>query len=217
MRVKDSLTRMIIPTRCLTLGSSPMSLQQISRRHILVDENPYLFLLLRWGCRMESIHCGTPSLTFKKVLTDDQRRELHHIMVIPDADAVLIFTAEPDSINRNREGLSLASRLHPVLQSVRDFSAAIEAFDSTCMGIAPMLWGSVKLTMIIAVKFVTYYDALSKCFMDLGAFCPRWTDFQIFYSHSPQLQNVLCGFYGRLIHCCKRAIETIQRSCPTQS
>ncbi|UKZ75719.1 hypothetical protein TrVFT333_003411 [Trichoderma virens FT-333] len=107
-------------------------------------------------------------LDFQKALTDAQRHELRCVKTVPEADAVLIFTAELDSLNRNRKGRSIASRLYSVLQSVRDFSATVAALGSTHLGIAPLIWGSVKLTMFVAVKFVAYYEALSKFFMDLG-------------------------------------------------
>ncbi|KAL6794164.1 ankyrin repeat-containing domain protein [Trichoderma sp. SZMC 28012] len=149
---------------------------------------------------------------FQRALTDDQQRELQGIKTVPDAIAVLVFTAELDSLNRNRKGRSIASRLHSVLQSVRDFSAAVEAIDSTHLGIASILWGSVKLTMLVTVKSVTYDEALSTFFMDLGGLCPRWKDYQIFYSSSPRLQDALYDFYASLIRCCKRAVETAQNT-----
>ncbi|KAL6816715.1 nucleoside phosphorylase domain-containing protein [Trichoderma sp. SZMC 28015] len=147
---------------------------------------------------------------FKRILTDDQQRELQGIKMVPDGIAALVFTAELDSLNRNRKGCSIASRLHSVLESVRDFSAAVEAVDSTHLGIAAILWGSVKLTMLVTVKSVTYDDALSKLFMELGRICPRWADYQIFFSSSPRLQDALCDFYASLIRCCKRAVETVE-------
>ncbi|KAL6887999.1 hypothetical protein GGI43DRAFT_425900 [Trichoderma evansii] len=75
---------------------------------------------------------GSPALRdaifdFQSSLNDNQRQELQDIIAIPDADAVLILTAQLDSLNRNRQGCSIASRLHSVLQSVRDFSA--ESFE----------------------------------------------------------------------------------------
>lgn len=89
-------------------------------------------------------------LEFQRALTDDQRRELQDIKTIPDANTVLVFIAELDSLNRNRKGRSIASRLHSVLQSVRDFSAAVEAVNSTHLGFASTLWGCVKLTMLVS-------------------------------------------------------------------
>ncbi|KAL6701543.1 hypothetical protein J3F84DRAFT_11129 [Trichoderma pleuroticola] len=149
---------------------------------------------------------------FQRVLTDDQQRELQKAKMIPDTIAVLVFTAELDSLNRNRKGRSIASRLHSVLQSVRDFSAAVEAVNPTHLGFASTLWGSVKLTMLVIVKSATYDEALSKFFMELGGFCPRWTDYQIFFSSSTGLQDSLYNFYASLIRCCKRAVETAQPS-----
>lgn len=64
----------------------------------------------------------------------------------------------------------------------------------------------------MTVKSVTCDEALSKFFMDLGGLCPRWKDYQIFYSSSPRLQNALYDFYASLIRCCKRAVETAQIS-----
>lgn len=87
---------------------------------------------------------------FQKALTNDQQHELQGIKMVPDTSAVLVFTAELDSLNRNRKGCSIASRLHSVLQSVRDFSAAVEAADSEHQRIASILWGSVKLTMLVS-------------------------------------------------------------------
>ncbi|KAH0530195.1 hypothetical protein TsFJ059_004852 [Trichoderma semiorbis] len=151
---------------------------------------------------------------FQRALTDDQQRELRSIKIVPDTTAVLVFTAELDSLNRNRKGRSIASRLHSILQSVRDFSTSVEAVDSTHSGVASMLWGTVKLTMLVTVKSVAYDEVLSKFFMDLGRFCPQWTDYQIFYSSSLQLQDALYDFYASLIRCFKRAVETAQRSWP---
>ncbi|ORY61554.1 uncharacterized protein BCR38DRAFT_324587, partial [Pseudomassariella vexata] len=84
---------------------------------------------------------------FQAILTDKQRRELRKTTAIPDADSILIFTAQLDSTNRNRKGPSIASRLHSVLQSVRDFCSVIDTFVSTHPEIAALIWGSVKLTM----------------------------------------------------------------------
>jgi len=84
---------------------------------------------------------------FQKILTEDQRTKLKEIKSIPDADAVLVFTAELDYSRQDRKGRSIATRLHSVLQSVRDFSAVIDTFVSSNPEIAALVWGSVKLTI----------------------------------------------------------------------
>lgn len=83
---------------------------------------------------------------FQKILTEDQRTSLKNIKSIPDADAVLVFTAQLDS-SQQRRGRSIATRLHSVLQSVREFSAVIDTFVSSKPEIAALVWGSVKLTV----------------------------------------------------------------------
>ena len=84
---------------------------------------------------------------FQRILTEDQRTELKNIKSIPDADAVLVFTAQLDSSQHNRRGRSIATRLHSVLQSVREFSTIIDTFVSSNPEITALIWGSVKLTI----------------------------------------------------------------------
>ncbi|KAH6874589.1 hypothetical protein B0T10DRAFT_205440 [Thelonectria olida] len=85
---------------------------------------------------------------FESVLTNDERTRLRHIKAIPDAGAVMTFTAQLDDSNRSRKGRSIASRLHSVLQSVREFSAVVDTLVSSHPEIAALVWGSVKLTML---------------------------------------------------------------------
>jgi hypothetical protein len=89
---------------------------------------------------------------FQKILTEDQRAALKEIKSIPDADAVLVFTAKLDSSSQQRKGRSIATRLYSVLQSVRDFSAVIDTFVSSNPETAALIWGSVKLT--IQVRYI---------------------------------------------------------------
>lgn len=86
---------------------------------------------------------------FQSILTAEQRDELHNVKAVPDADFVLVFTAQLDSRNRQRKGPSVASRLHSILQSVRDFAAVLETLVSSRPGIAGRVWGSVKLTILV--------------------------------------------------------------------
>lgn len=89
---------------------------------------------------------------FESVLTDNERTSLRHIRTIPDADAVMTFTAELDASNRSRKGRSIASRLHFVLESVREFSATIDTLVSSNPSIAALIWGSIKLTMLVSIR-----------------------------------------------------------------
>jgi len=68
---------------------------------------------------------------FRSILTADQRTSLERIIAVPDADAVLIFTAQLDHLSRSRKGRSIANRLHSVLQCAREFSAVVNDFVSS--------------------------------------------------------------------------------------
>jgi hypothetical protein len=87
---------------------------------------------------------------FHNILTEDQRTKLQKIKAVPDADAVFIFTAQLDQSSRSR-GRSIASRLHSVLQCVREFSAVVDVFVSSNPQIAALVWGSVKLTVQVRI------------------------------------------------------------------
>lgn len=83
---------------------------------------------------------------FRRALNPDQEKELEAIRAVPDADSVLIFTAELDAqLQTTRK--SLAPKLFPILQSVRDFSAVVDTFVSSNPEIAALIWGSMKLTV----------------------------------------------------------------------
>jgi len=118
---------------------------------------------------------------FQRILTEDQRTELKNIKSIPDADAVLVFTAQLDS-SQHRRGRSIATRLHSVLQSVREFSAIIDTFVSSNPEIAALVWGSVKLTiqvrcakMVETAQLLTFRpaSALSTNLQHGKLFAPR--------------------------------------------
>ncbi|KAH8667894.1 hypothetical protein BGZ61DRAFT_498355 [Ilyonectria robusta] len=153
---------------------------------------------------------------FQGILTVDQRRELQAIKTVPDADAVLVFTAELDAKTSKRRGPSLASRVYSVLQSVRDFSTIVDTYVSSHPEIAALVWGSVRLTMLVVSNFVSYYDAVSDLFMDLGRLCPRFAEYQILYPNSARLQKSLSNFHASIVNCCKHVVEAARRPWSTK-
>lgn len=88
-------------------------------------------------------------IDFQSVLSDNQRQELRRKTTLPDADAVLIFTAELDASYKKTKGRSIGSNLYTVLQSVRDFSTVVGTFVSAHPEIAALVWGSVQLTTLV--------------------------------------------------------------------
>ncbi|EXA28573.1 hypothetical protein FOVG_19830 [Fusarium oxysporum f. sp. pisi HDV247] len=148
---------------------------------------------------------------FQAILTDDQRQKLSSIGAIQDPDTAMIFTAQLDRDNQLKKGRGIACRLSSVLQSVQTFSTVVDTFVSSHPQIAALVWGSIKLAMLIAVNYTSYFEALSVLFMELSKQCPRFAEYQALYMTSTRLQKALCDFHASIIRCCKHVVEAIQR------
>ncbi|KAK4172309.1 hypothetical protein QBC36DRAFT_294484 [Triangularia setosa] len=148
---------------------------------------------------------------FQSILTDDQRQKLHSIGAIREADTVMVFTSQLDREHQLKKGRGIANRLSSVLQSVQIFSTVVDTFVSSHPEIAALVWGSIKYTMIIAVNYTSYFEALSGLFMAFSNQCPRFAEYQALYPASTRLQKALCDFHASIIRCCKHVVEVIQR------
>lgn len=95
----------------------------------------------------ETLRCAVHE--FESVLDDSQRLELRRMKDVPSVDTVLTFTAELDLSNRQRKGRSFASRLFPILDSVRSFCSVVDTFVSSRPETAALVWGSVRITMLV--------------------------------------------------------------------
>ncbi|KAK6851002.1 hypothetical protein PG987_000636 [Apiospora arundinis] len=150
---------------------------------------------------------------FQSVLDDDQRQELLKIKQdpVPDAEAILVFTARLDSINQHRKGQSFGSRLHKFLSSIRDFCGVIDTYVSAHPEIAALVWASVKLTMSIIANFTSYYDAMSTLFTKMGDLCPLYAEYRILFNESAGLRKSLGDFYASMIRCCTHVVVAFRR------
>jgi hypothetical protein len=54
-------------------------------------------------------------LEFGSVLTNDKRKQLQQIKGVPDASAILVFTAKLDILNSTRQGKSISARAYSIL------------------------------------------------------------------------------------------------------
>ncbi|KAK8099051.1 uncharacterized protein PG998_012292 [Apiospora kogelbergensis] len=130
---------------------------------------------------------------------------------VPNADDIMVFTAELDLIHKQRTGPSYASRLHTVLMSVGVFCSVVDTFISSHPEIAALVWGGVKLTMMVAANVASYYQPTSDLFMKLGRLCPLFADYQALYPGSIRLQGALANFHASIIRCCGHVIKTLRR------
>ncbi|KAH9231410.1 hypothetical protein K456DRAFT_1739761 [Colletotrichum gloeosporioides 23] len=148
---------------------------------------------------------------FQKVLTDDQRSDLQRLKTIPDADAVLVFTAQLDRSTTQRNCPNKGTRLISVLQFVRESSFIIDTFVSSNPEIAALVWGGVKLTMQVVLNFASYYERISDLFMQFAKDCPRFADYQALFPNSAELQKAVCDFNASIIRCCTHVFKAVQR------
>ncbi|KXJ84776.1 hypothetical protein Micbo1qcDRAFT_73077 [Microdochium bolleyi] len=160
---------------------------------------------------------------FQAALSEGQREELHEIKknhVIPDADAVLVFTARLDAINRQRRGKSTSTRLHSLLSSVADFCAVMtdgrpcnvaDTLVSSNPEVAALVWGSVKFTMTAISNIMSYNDGMFNLLMDITKSCPVISEYRSLYPDSTRLQEALSCFYAAIIRCCQHLMEQVMQ------
>ncbi|KAJ9664651.1 hypothetical protein H2201_005165 [Coniosporium apollinis] len=138
---------------------------------------------------------------FQGALTPAQKQQLEAIKAVPDAAAVITFTAQLDEQNAKRRSCGVATRLYTLLQSVQQFSSVVSTLVSSHPTIAAL----------IASNFTSYFDKLSTLFMGFNKLCPRFDEYRILYPQSPRLQTALCDFHASIIRCCKQALQALQR------
>ncbi|KAI1076442.1 hypothetical protein F5B20DRAFT_572881 [Whalleya microplaca] len=145
---------------------------------------------------------------FQTILSDQEQLKMREINSVPDADTIMVFTAELDFANRSRKVRNFCS-----LISGPRFSGVVDTFVSSHPEIAALVWGSVKLTILVLLNYTSYYGAASELFMRLGKLCPVFTEYQILFPTSTRLQQSLSNFYASIVCCCKHIIEVIRRPC----
>lgn len=87
---------------------------------------------------------------FQGALTPDQKRRLHTMKVVPDAAAVITLTAQLDGESQKRQTPGVSGRLYILLQSIQQFSSVVDTFVQSNPAIAALVWGSVKLTILVS-------------------------------------------------------------------
>lgn len=106
---------------------------------------------------MNLCHRGSPldPLTaaledFQAGLTLQQRAHLRALKSKPDLNAVLVFTTQLDEERAKGNSRGVASRLMDVLQSIQQYSAIMDTFSQVKADITSLVWGSVKLTLLVS-------------------------------------------------------------------
>ncbi|VUC25161.1 unnamed protein product [Clonostachys rosea] len=148
---------------------------------------------------------------FKEVLTKDEREKLNEFETIPSPGAVMQFTAKLDA-DQKRRGKSIGSRVFKFLETVGDFIAGFDTLVSSHPELAGLIWGSVKLTVILISNYTSYFDQVSNLLMSMSRDYPTFEDYRILFPTSTKLQEAICNFHASVIDCCKHLIEVLRRT-----
>ncbi|KAH7132595.1 ankyrin repeat-containing domain protein [Dendryphion nanum] len=156
-----------------------------------------------------------PTLTaaldeFQQLLSSDQVAHLASFSSnVPTADDVVQLTEQVAQANAGRKSRQLADRIQGLLGSVQQYSTIID----TCVGpnqIAALVWGSIKIVLLVSSNFAEYFEKLSQRINQLGTYCPRLTEYEKLFPASPRLQQTISAFYAIVVRFCSKALEVVQ-------
>lgn len=85
---------------------------------------------------------------YEKILSAEERIRLH-AQGPPDALAALNFTATIDKEYNSRGRRCMSPRLITFLESVQHFTGVVDTFVSSNPKFAALVWGGVKLTLLV--------------------------------------------------------------------
>ena len=151
---------------------------------------------------------------FEAILTDDQKNDLRSYKTEspPDSVDVMRLTARIDRENSHRAGRRcFGPRLTSILESVQQFTSVVDTVVSGSQSIiASSIWGTLKLTLLVASNFASYFDRLSTLLMNVGRACPRYKEFGFLYPTSVRLQHALCDYYVEVVRLCSKAVSILR-------
>ena len=63
------------------------------------------------------------------------------------------------------------------------------------------------------MNFTSYFDELSRAFLDFDRWSPRFNDYGALFPSSVRLQRSICDFHASIIRCCRQIIVAMRRPC----
>ncbi|KAL8660533.1 MAG: hypothetical protein Q9202_006456 [Teloschistes flavicans] len=146
---------------------------------------------------------------YGKILSVEEREQLY-AQGPPDATAAINFTTLIDRDCNSSRRRCMGPRLITFLESVQQFSGVVDTFVSSHPEFAALLWGGVKLALLFANNFSSYFDRLSLLLMDLGRQCPRISTLSSLYP-SIGLRKALCDYYAAILRLCEHIIHFLRK------
>ena len=85
---------------------------------------------------------------YETILSDEDRKQLHS-QGLPDAMAAINFTTLIDRQCSRRRSQCMGPRLITFLESIQQFSQVVDTFVSSHPEVAALVWGGVKLALLV--------------------------------------------------------------------
>ncbi|OCL01600.1 hypothetical protein AOQ84DRAFT_383587, partial [Glonium stellatum] len=147
---------------------------------------------------------------FQQILSPDQTAQLSSFSTnAPTAADIVRVTDDVVKVNTARKSHIFASRIQGVLSSVQQYCTIVD----TCAGpnqTAALVWGSIKLVLLISSNFTEYFDKLSERLAQFSNYCPRLSEYEKLFPASPRLQQALSDFYAVVVSFCSKALGVVQ-------
>jgi hypothetical protein len=160
------------------------------------------------------VRLGQAIRDYENILSemDKSRFQVLRYDELPTATDVIKLTAEIDIENSRRRRRCVGPRLTSILQAVQQFSTIPDTIISSSQSpIAGAVWAVAKMTLLMASNYMSYFEGLSRLFMEIGCNCPRYQTFGLLFPH-PRVHRALCEYFILVVNLCKQAIVFLQKS-----
>ena len=135
-----------------------------------------------------------------------QQRAILQAQGPPGPEAVIQLTTEIDAHQAQSRQRCIGTRLQYLLESVTSFTTVVDTFVSSNPNTAALIWGSVKLALLLAMRISPYLERVTKLFMDLKPSYPRLSIYRGLFRDSLRVQSALCNYYAEIVNCCRYLI-----------
>jgi hypothetical protein len=100
---------------------------------------------------------------FENALSPNQKAQLLSFSSILGSSEVLAFTKQLYDADDARQSRRIADKLSGFLESVMQFSSAIDTFVQVEQNISSLVWGSVKVVMLVCSFFSFPNGPVTSC------------------------------------------------------
>lgn len=103
---------------------------------------------------------------FEANLAPEQKQHLQKITAVPDTSSIIAFT-NLDNENTKRRSRCVATSFSTFLQSIQQFLSVVDTFVSSNPAIPALVWGSVKLAVLVSCPYLKINSAIAIGFVNM--------------------------------------------------